>query len=113
MAPAEQVEQIAIMVAEAQRLRSTPATPHWEDLPQADQDELRAFVSGILSGRPVAQQHEAWFADQVLAGWTYGPTLDAQAKTDPDLVHWEDYTAERRAELLAASRLVLALSGLV
>ena len=112
-APEQVVTQIAAMVAEAQRLRATPQTPHWEDLPAADQAELKAFVSGILAGRPVAQQHEAWVADQCAAGWKYGETLDEQAKTDPDLVHWDEYTPERRAELVAASRLVGALAGLV
>jgi isocitrate lyase len=112
-APEAIVSKIAALVAEAERLQSDPPTPHWEDLTPAEQAEMRAFVSGVLAGVPVAQQHESWFADMVLAGWRYGETYNEAAQTDPDLVHWESYTPERRAELLAASRLVLALSGLV
>ena len=112
-APEGIVTKISALVAEAERLQSDPPTPHWEDLTPSEQAEMRAFVEGVLAGRPVAQQHESWFADIVLAGWRYGETYDEAAKTDPDLVHWESYTPERRAQLVAAARLVGALSGLV
>jgi hypothetical protein len=31
-------------------------------------------------------QHDAWCADKVKAGWTYGPVKDADAKTHPCLI---------------------------
>lgn len=110
--PAQAIERIATVVAEVERLNSSPQTPHWEDLGEPRRQELIAFVGGILSGRSVAQQHEAWLADQILAGWSHGETFDEVAKTDPDLVHWEDYAEARRAQLAAASHLVVMLAGL-
>lgn len=108
----DQTEQIARLLAEVERIKKGDAYPHWEDLPQDAKDELTAFVADILAGKPVQQQHEAWFADQLSKGWAYGATFNAQAKQDPDLVHWEEYPEERRAELLSASRFVLAVAGL-
>lgn len=108
----EKLTQIAMVLAEVQRIRKGAPYPHWEDLPQAEKDELVAFVTGILSGRPVAQQHEAWLADQIADGWKWGAVKNAATKEDPDLVHWEDYDQARRDELQSASRFVLAVASI-
>lgn len=43
-----------------------------------------------------ADQHEAWCRDKVAAGWVWGETKDAQAKTHPCLVGYHELPREQQ-----------------
>ena len=106
------IRALAQCVYELDRVRKGATAPHWEDMPALIQDELVGLVEGVLNGIPVEQQHEAWFADQLLAGWRFGPEYDPVLKTDPRLVHWEAYSDQAKADAQVAVNTIRALSVL-
>jgi hypothetical protein len=103
---------IAAAVHELGRVKGGSVAPHWEDLPPFYQAEMLSLVEQTLAGIPVEQQHEAWFADQALAGWTRGDVFDPVAKTDPRLVHWAAYTPEQQADAYRAVATIRAVTQL-
>jgi hypothetical protein len=64
---------------------------HWED---ADQWQRESAVKGVefRLNNPDAgddSQHNAWMADKIKDGWTYGIVKDAASKTHPCLVPFD------------------------
>jgi hypothetical protein len=106
------VRALAQCVYELDRVKKGATGPHWEDVPALMQDELVGLVVGVLAGIPVEQQHEAWFADQLLAGWKFGPDYDPVLKTDPRLVHWDAYTDQQKSDAQKAVATIRALTVL-
>ena len=47
---------------------------------------------------PESAQHDAWMADKIADGWTYGPVKDAVAKTHPCLVPYDQLPPEQKAK---------------
>ncbi len=47
---------------------------------------------------PVSAQHDAWSADKVTNGWVYGPAKNADAKTHPCLVPFNDLPPDQKAK---------------
>lgn len=43
------------------------------------------------------QVHDAWAAGRLAEGWRYGPVLDREAKTHPDLVPYGQLPESERA----------------
>jgi hypothetical protein len=55
----------------------------------AEQWQRDSAVKGVEVALATSeQQHEAWAADKVADGWTYGPVKDAANKTHPCLVDY-------------------------
>ena len=62
---------------------------------EAEQWQKESAINGVLfrlnnpnSGNDA--QHNAWMAEKIAQGWIYGETKDADAKTHPCLVSYED-----------------------
>lgn len=73
----------------------------WRDAPAWQRESAINGVRVALSGATPEQQHAAWSADKIAAGWVYGPAKDADAKTHPCLVPYADLPdAQRRKDSL-------------
>jgi hypothetical protein len=47
---------------------------------------------------PESAQHDAWMADKLADGWTYGPVKDAEARTHPCLVPFDQLPPLQQAK---------------
>lgn len=45
-----------------------------------------------------ADQHNAWMRDKAAEGWKYGPVKDAEEKTHPCMVPYEELPAEQKVK---------------
>ncbi|MEQ9507052.1 MAG: RyR domain-containing protein [Hyphomonas sp.] len=105
--PPDQLDAIARTVHEA--LRAWAAAHGQYDIPpwyeaepwmhDSTRDSVRhALESDAPSGR---SQHENWLDKKRQAGWQYGPVKDAEAKTHPLMVPYDDLPDwERRKDAL-------------
>lgn len=74
--------------------------PPWDDAPQWQRDSAMKGVALHLNC-PMAgpsASHSSWMAEKLVAGWVYGDTKDAEAKTHPCLVPFSDLPAEQQAK---------------
>ncbi len=67
------------------------------------EEELRSIRVGVefLIAKPEAPlraQHDLWMETRKADGWVYGPVKDAETKTHPDLVDYEELPAVERAK---------------
>lgn len=65
---------------------------HWNKAEQWQRDSAIAGVEFRL-GYPEAEedaQHNAWMQDKIIDGWVYGDTKDAEKKTHPCIVPFEE-----------------------
>ncbi len=64
----------------------------WEEAPLWQRESAVKGVEFRLANpeAPQSAQHEAWMADKVKDGWVYGEVKDAEAKTHPCIVAYED-----------------------
>lgn len=68
---------------------------------QAEEWQRQSAISGVAfalanSDAPASSQHDAWMADKLKDGWTYGPSKSSQDKTHPCIVPYEDLPLEQR-----------------
>lgn len=65
---------------------------HWQDAEQWQRDSAIAGVNFRLNNpdAPESAQHDAWMADKEKDGWVYGNVKDADKKTHPCLVPFEE-----------------------
>ena len=56
-------------------------------------------------------QHEAWMRDKVADGWVYGPVKDADAKTHPCMVPYDQLPPEQRVKDHVFKAIVNALTA--
>lgn len=47
-------------------------------------------------GAPASAQHDAWMADKIADGWVHGAVKDADARTHPCIVPYENLPADQR-----------------
>lgn len=74
--------------------------PAWEDAPldiQASAVDGVAFVRNNLNVTP-EMSHDNWCAFKRDEGWVHGPVKDADAKTHPCLVRYDDLPVAQRAK---------------
>jgi hypothetical protein len=63
--------------------------PTWEYAPQWQKDSaikgVEFHIANLAAGREPSPSasHESWLDEKRAAGWTYGPTKDAEKKTHP------------------------------
>lgn len=70
----------------------------WDDAPQWQRDSVVAGVR-FHCANPDADDsasHVAWLRDKEANGWRYGEVKDAEAKTHPCFVPYEELSAEQR-----------------
>ncbi len=69
----------------------------WDDAPEDIRESARAGVKLALNPETSPEsQHDAWCDFKRSAGWAYGETKDAEAKTHPCLVSYGDLPEEQR-----------------
>lgn len=105
-------EIIARVIHEANRalqqaLQDPAPSPSYDDAPDWQLLPLREGVSAALDGVTPQELHEQWMGDKFANGWRYGPVKDAEAKTHPCLVPYDDLPTEQRAK----NDLFLAIVG--
>jgi len=83
------------------------ALPLWDQAPQWQIDATRSAVDFRLNnpGAGAREQHEQWKENKLADGWRYGKVKNAEAKTHPLLITYEDLPA---SELLK-DRLIQAV----
>lgn len=64
----------------------------WED---AEEWQRESAIKGVQfrianPNAPESAQHDAWMADKVAGGWVHGEVKDADAKTHPCIVPFEE-----------------------
>jgi len=87
--------------------------PRWEDAPEW---QLESAIRGVIAVMEAptltpAELHAAWMADKVAQGWVWGPIKDAEAKTHPNLVPYEELAESQRRKDHLFRGIVLALWG--
>lgn len=94
-------EAIARVCHEANRawqiVTGDPApSPEWDTAPEWQRTSAAEGVKAALDGATSEQLHLSWVNSKLADGWTYGPVKDAQAKTHPCLVPYDQLPAEQR-----------------
>lgn len=85
--------------------------PAWEDAPNWQKSSAVKGVKFIWenpNASPSAS-HESWLEEKRLAGWTYGPVKDPDAKTHPCFVPYDELPVEQRAKDYIFGAIVRAL----
>lgn len=90
--PAQWIIDIAMVCHEANRAWClTDGDTSQKPWTEAEQWQRDSAIKGVIftvgnPDAPDSAQHDAWLADKVRDGWTYGPVKDADAKTHPCIV---------------------------
>lgn len=84
----------------------------WEDAPDWQRESA---VEGVKMHQAdptlgPSASHDGWMAHKLADGWTYGEVKDAEAKTHPCLVAFEDLPADQQAKDYVFRAVVHALS---
>lgn len=72
----------------------------WAEAEQWQRDSAIAGVRFAMEhpDAPASAQHDAWAADKLRDGWTYGPVKNPAAKEHPCLVAYEELPPEQRVK---------------
>lgn len=110
------VEQLAGVIHDANRSYCAaigdPTASLWVDAPAWQRESMIAGVRAVLDGSastPQAQ-HEAWCDHKRADGWTFGATKDAEAKTHPCLVPYDELPEEQKRKDHLSRAIVSALT---
>lgn len=114
--PSQRVREIARVCHEVSRAiceagRDASQKP-WHEAEQWQRDRSIKGVSFVIAhpdGTPT-DQHAAWCRYKIADGWKYGPVEDAEAKTHPYLVPYDDLPFEQRVKDHAFRAVVRAMS---
>lgn len=109
-------EQIAEVCHEANRaltrhVKDVPFQPPWDDAPEEMRTSSVRGVKFALANPNAtpSQQHDAWAADKIASGWTWGETKDAEKKTHPALKAYGDLPEDVRRKDALFRAVVAAL----
>lgn len=114
---ADAAAELARICHEANRAICTAFGDHsqvaWADAPQWQKDSaVKGAVFAMQnSDAPPSAQHEAWMRDKAADGWVYGPVKDADAKTHPCMVPYDQLPPEQRVKDHVFKALVNALTA--
>ncbi|MDP9843280.1 RyR domain-containing protein [Streptosporangium lutulentum] len=93
-------ETIARVCHEANRVLQIAAgekpSPHWDQAPDWQTSPVIQGVEAALAGATPQELHETWCDTKRADGWTYGRYKNANTKTHPCLVPYEDLPDEQR-----------------
>lgn len=90
------VEQIAVVCHTANMFlclaHGDDSQKLWSEAEEWQRESARKGVQFRIDNpdAPVSAQHEAWSKDKIADGWVYGEKKDAEAKTHPCLVPFEE-----------------------
>jgi hypothetical protein len=85
-------------------------SPPWDEAPE---DQIRSAINGVqaaLSGQTPEQAHQTWCDEKTRNGWVYGPVKDADAKTHPCLVPYDQLDAGQQDKDHVFAAIVQALA---
>lgn len=68
----------------------------WTEAPEWQRESAIVGVQKALEGATPEQLHESWSAQKVADGWVYGDVKDADAKTHPCLVPYDQLPTEQQ-----------------
>jgi hypothetical protein len=82
------------------RLIGETPQPPWDEAPPWMRFSSFSGVEFRLANpeAPESAQHEQWMAEKINAWWRYGPIKDAEAKTHPCLVPYNELSEEQRCK---------------
>lgn len=100
--PGEAAARIAKIAHEVNRqwclYNGDDSQPTWEDAPDWQRSSaiagVRFHVNNPNAGDSAS--HDAWMADKVADGWTFGPEKNPDAKTHPCIVPFEELPREQQ-----------------
>jgi len=74
--------------------------PTWEDFPVDQKASVIKGVGLVLANPNVtnAELHQSWLNEKAEQGWVYGEVKDAEAKTHPCIMPYEDLPEEQRVK---------------
>lgn len=83
----------------------------WEHAPRWQRESKIAGVFAVMDGtaKTPKEQHDAWAAHKIAEGWMYGVVKDADAKTHPCLVPYDELPPEQQRKDALFRAVVLAL----
>lgn len=97
-----EVEAIAAVAHEANRAYCITlgdlSQPSWTDAPEWQAKSARAGVR-FHEANPDAgdsASHESWMREKYADGWTWGPVKDAEKRTHPCLVPFDELPVEQQ-----------------
>lgn len=83
----------------------------YDEAPNWQKESAIKGVDFVLAGnRDPEAQHESWMKEKVEAGWVYGEVKDAEAKTHPCLVEYDELPEPQRRKDFLFLAVVLSLS---
>lgn len=98
------VERIARVCHEVNRAycisQGDTSQPTWEDAPEWQRASAIAGVAAIIAKPDTTpeQSHEGWMAQKEADGWTYGAVKDADLKTHPCFVPYNELPIAQRTK---------------
>lgn len=102
MATPEQVVRVARVCHEVNRIYCESigdnSQPVWEEAPEWQKTSAMTGVIYLTEnpGASPENSHESWLAEKIRTGWRYGPEKDAEQKTHPCMVPYEDLPEDQR-----------------
>ena len=95
------IKDIARVAYEANRaycaaIGDTSQVP-WDEAPDWQKESAVKGVQFVIDGDfDPERQHLAWCNDKLASGWKYGPVKDAEAKTHPCMVNYDQLPKEHK-----------------
>jgi hypothetical protein len=85
---------------------------YWDEAPEWQKDSAYEGVKFALAnpGAPDSSMHDAWMASKIADGWVYGEIKDAEAKTHPCLVPFDQLPLHQQQKDRLFMAIVKALS---
>lgn len=100
----DRIEQIAMVCHETNRAYCASigdlSQRPWPEAEEWQRESARKGVVFAIANplAPESAQHDAWLADKIAAGWTYGPEKNPGKKTHPCCVPYNELPAEQRTK---------------
>lgn len=87
----------------------------WDDAPKWQKDSAaKGVVMHLLNpGASPSASHESWMTEKVNDGWVYGDVKDAEAKTHPCIVNFDDLSKEQQAKDYIFKAIVNTQAGIM
>lgn len=96
------IQQIAIVCHQANKAYCERIGDKTQlDWVNAPEWQRESAIKGVLfrldnSSVPISAQHESWMKEKVDAGWVHGEVKDADAKTHPCIVPYDQLPMEQK-----------------
>lgn len=96
---------------ELQKLNHDEVSPDWDDAPEWQRESALAGVDEALAGATPRELHDSWCAYKRADGWVFGPVKDADARTHPCLVAYDQLPEGQRTKDAVFGAIVSAMGG--